>query len=171
MPTRRLFYALWPDDEVRHALLHWQTANLDAGVRWQHRDDLHMTLHFLGQVGAPSIEDLRRLGDACRVAPFTLVLDRIGHWSRPRVLWAAPTSTPGALRELQQDLGTALQAAGFTVDDRAYRPHVTLARKIDDTDGLRPLEPLTWRVDTLALVESRPGSLPLYRPLARWQMA
>ena len=50
-PGRRLFFALWPYDAVRHALLHWQTRNLPSDVRWQHRADLHLTLHFLGDDG------------------------------------------------------------------------------------------------------------------------
>ena len=50
--TRRLFFALWPDDQTRQALFHWQTHNLPAEVRWQHPADHHMTLHFLGQIDA-----------------------------------------------------------------------------------------------------------------------
>mgnify|MGYP000476470295 CR=1 FL=1 len=59
---RRIFFALWPDDAVRQALFHWQTHNLSGKVRWSHRADLHLTLHFLGMVDEARIDELCRLG-------------------------------------------------------------------------------------------------------------
>jgi 2'-5' RNA ligase len=169
--ARRLFLALWPDDAVRHALHHWQAHNLPGDARWQHRADLHMTLHFLGQVAADRLPLLDGIVDTLAADAFTLVLDDIGVWSRPAVAWAAPTSPPGELAEFHGRLGRRLADAGFTVETRTYRPHVTLARKVRDRAGLGPLRPLTWRVDEWALVESRPGRVPAYRPLRRRRLA
>ena len=47
--AHRLFFALWPDEAARQALVGWQTHNLAGDLRWRHRADLHMTLHFLGR--------------------------------------------------------------------------------------------------------------------------
>jgi 2'-5' RNA ligase len=168
---RRLFFALWPDDEVRHELLHWQTHNLPPSVRWQHRADLHMTLHFLGLVDHARIPALKALGESVAPAAFSIVIDRIGHWPKPRVLWAGPTSVPGDLTDLHARLDDGLRKLGFNTETRSYRPHLTLARHIADDHGLRPLRPLTWLVRELALVESRPGNAPHYHPLARWPLA
>jgi 2'-5' RNA ligase len=170
--ARRLFYALWPDDPVRHALLHWQTANLPATVRWQHRADLHLTLHFLGQVEPDRLDALRALGAGIRVDGFELVLDRLGHWPRPQVLWAGPAEIPRELAELHARLGAGLQALGFELDRRPFAAHLTLARKIRHRPpGATALEPVTWQVREFALVESVPGSVPAYRLLARWPLA
>lgn len=170
--SRRLFYALWPDDPVRHALLRWQTANLPATVRWQHRADLHLTLHFLGQVPRDRVDALRALGGGIHSHGFELVLDRIGHWPRPQVLWAGPAETPRGLLELHARLGAGLQALGFALESRPFAAHVTLARKIrrwpPDADGL---DPVRWQAREFALVESVAGSVPAYRPLARWPLA
>lgn len=171
MAARRLFFALWPDDPLRHALLHWQTANLPGDVRWQHRDDLHLTLHFLGAVEVPRVAALRELGDRLRAPGFELVLDDIGHWPRPQVLWAAPSRVPERLLTLHAVLGEALSALGFSPEARRYRPHVTLARKVPALPPVRPLPPLTWQVRELALVESLRGAAPHYRPTARWALA
>jgi len=168
---RRLFFALWPDDVVRHALLHWQTHNLPATVRWQHRADLHMTLHFLGQVDAERVDGLMALGASLAPAAFPIVIDEIGHWPKPRVLWAGPTSIPADLGELHARLDAGLRQQGFETDSRPYRPHLTLARRVVDDNGLRPLLPLTWLVREMALVESRPGNAPLYHPVARWALS
>jgi 2'-5' RNA ligase len=168
--SRRLFFALWPDDQTRQALFHWQTHNLPGDVRWQHRADLHMTLHFLGQVDPERLGGLRALGEAAADGRFSVVLDEIGHWRKPQVLWAAPSSVPGELPQLHARLGSGLVALGLPVEARDFRPHVTLARKVPDERAARPLAPVTWPVTELALVESRPGDAPIYHPLTRWPL-
>jgi len=168
--SRRLFFALWPDDEVRHRLLHWQTAHLGSDVRWQHRDDLHMTLHFLGAVDESRIDDLRALGGASAAASFSLLLDHVGYWRRSKVLWAAPTAIPDALLDLHRGLAVGLEAAGLPVETREYRPHVTLARRVQTQPADITMSPIIWEIRHLVLVESRPGSAPCYRILAGWPL-
>ena len=168
--ARRLFFALWPDDAVRHALLHWQTHNLPGSVRWQHRADLHMTLRFLGMVDPDRIDDLRRIGDDLPHESFGLVLDETGYWARPQVLWCGPSSPPGGLLSLHQALEGALAAEGWPVEQRPFRPHVTLARKVRQAGAYGPLLPVSWQVRELALVESRAGQVPLYQPLHVWSL-
>ena len=168
---RRLFFALWPDDEVRHALLHWQTRNLPPSVRWQHRADLHLTLHFLGAVEADRVDALIGMGERIAAAAFGLVLDEIGYWPRPRVLWCAPSSIPAELIAFHGAIGRTLAAAGLTTDSRPYRPHVTLARRVGEPLAHGPLKPLSWTVRQWALVESVPGAVPAYRQLRLWSLA
>jgi 2'-5' RNA ligase len=167
--SRRLFFALWPDAALRHRLLHWQTAHLPADVRWQHRADLHMTLHFLGSVTSDMTGRLVELGAALEPQAFDLTIDRIGHWPGPGVLWAGPSQVPAALIALHAALAEGLCALGLDVETRPYRAHVTLARTVR-----APLDagimPLVWQVRRWALVESRPGEAPHYRPLAQWRM-
>lgn len=165
---RRLFLALWPDDRVRHALLHWQTHNLPGDVRWQHREDLHLTLHFLGRVDAARVDALARLGDDIQMPSFGLVLDEIGHWSRPQVLWCGPSSSPGELQVFHRRLGERLSDLGFECDARPFKPHVTLARKVRRAIDHGPLAPVSWPVNEWALVESVAGAVPVYHPLRRW---
>lgn len=168
--AHRLFFALWPDDATRQALVQWQTHNLATDVRPQHREDLHMTLHFLGQVDAAQSGALHDLGATVRESPFTVVIDEIGYWSGPQVLWAGPTSLPGELVALHRQLGDGLASLGFPLDERDYRPHITLARKVLREPCSFPLQPFTWVIDGFALVETRPGIVPAYRPLARWRL-
>jgi len=169
--TRRLFFALWPDDPTRQALLHWQTHNLPGDVRWQHRADLHMTLHFLGQTPEGQLDALCSLGAGAAGTRFALVLDEIGHWRRPQILWAGSGSVPGELPELHARLGEGLHQLGIATETRTYRPHVTLARKVRELPPVQPLSPLTWPVTRLALVESRPGDAPMYQPVAQWPLS
>ena len=168
--TRRLFYALWPDDPTCQALFHWQTHNLPGDVRWQHRADLHMTLHFLGQIDVEQLDDLRSLGAEAAGDCFTLVLDEIGHWRKPQILWAGPSSIPGELPELHARLAGGLSRLGIATETRSYRPHVTLARKVRERPPTQPLSVLTWPVTRLVLAESRPGNAPMYRPVFEWPL-
>lgn len=168
--AHRLFFALWPDEAARQALVGWQTHNLAGDLRWQHRADLHMTLHFLGQVDDSRRDGLLDLGASLRGLPFSMVIDEIGYWPGPQVLWAGPTSLPGELIALHRQLGDGLLSLGFALDERVYRPHITLARKVPHEPRSLPLQPFTWVVDRFALVESLPGALPAYRPLTTWQL-
>lgn len=153
-----------------HALFHWQTCNLPADVRWQHRADLHMTLHFLGQIDADRIDALLRLGAEVGKTAFPMVLDQIGFWPKPQVLWAGPSVTPTALSALQIALGEGLRELGVETDDRPFRPHVTLARRVRERPETEPLLPLAWDVERLALVESRSGGAPVYHPIGEWPL-
>ena len=167
--SRRLFFALWPDDGVRRALAAWQRAHLPDDCRPTHPADLHLTLHFLGQVEEVRLRALLALGRGLPLPAFSLDIERIGYWARPRVLWAGPARTPLPLTRLHAQLGRGLQALGFELDPRPFRPHVTLARKVRRPPAETAPPSLRWEVREWALLESRPGGRPLYHPLARWR--
>ncbi|HEY9182034.1 MAG TPA: RNA 2',3'-cyclic phosphodiesterase, partial [Gammaproteobacteria bacterium] len=63
-----------------------------------------------------------------------------------------------------------LAERGFRADERIYRPHVTLARRARPVEA--EVEPVRWRVEDLALVESFPdGRNVHYEVLERWPLA
>lgn len=171
MSARRLFYALWPDEAVRRALARWQRDHLPPQARPTHVADLHLTLHFLGQVEDERLESLLTLGRQQRFESFELVLDRIGHWPRPRVLWVGPGEMPEPLARLHAALGEGLMQLGFELDPRPFAPHVTLARKVARLPEGLAFSPLHWQVSEWALLESRAGERPLYHPLEYWSLA
>jgi len=152
---RRLFFALWPDEPTRHAVVRaTRRAVRECGGKPTPRSNIHVTLAFLGPVDA---EDLARIVvlEPPPCAPFELVLDRLGYWERSRVLWLAPSEAPAVLRSLERDLWDRLVALGFERERKAYAPHVTLARKargVDDDVGR-----VVWPVHGIALVESQTG--------------
>lgn len=165
---RRLFYALWPDQAVRDALQKWQSLVLPPGARPHHLDDLHLTLHFLGQVSEERLPRLVEIGEALSTPGFDLVLDRLEVFARPRVLWAGPQSWPRELDRLHEYLSRELASGGFRVESRSFRPHLTLARKVDHRPNVGKLDTVSWQVRRWALVESCSGARPMYRQLAQW---
>jgi 2'-5' RNA ligase len=123
----RLFVALPLPDCVAETLLALQSGV--PGARWSTREQLHLTLRFIGEVDG---RDAQAIDDALATisAPrFTLELKGIGAFGgkNPRALWAGVAANE-ALIHLQRKIESAIQRLGFPAEERKYTPHVTLAR-------------------------------------------
>lgn len=167
---RRLFFALWPDDGARAALaaLGRRVAG-ESGGRAVPAANLHLTLAFLGDVPPERADLLPAVASAVDGAAFDLVLDRLGAFPRAGVGWVGPSQVPAALTQLQSALATALLEAGFGLEDRPFAPHLTLARRIVRAVDPVAVEPVAWRADRFALVESARGPEP-YREVGSWRI-
>jgi len=161
--TRRLFFALWPDAELRTAIVD-RTEAVDLhdvlGGRRVPAHNLHLTLVFLGNVPVERFDSLvDAAGRVRRPGRFSLRLDRFGMFARARVAWLGAEPVPQAERLVRELGGVAGSAAAVTLEPRAWRPHVTLLRRIDvgpvrRIPALGP--PVDWPVRDFALVESIP---------------
>jgi len=170
VPSVRAFFALAPDDAVRESL-----AQLGRDVARKSRgravspENAHLTLAFLGDIERTRVPSLQRVGDHVPHTGFAVEFDALGAWRASGVAWIAPSQLPPALVTLHSRLADALLAAGFALETRPFRPHVTLARRC-----LQPLprarcNPIRWEVNRLLLIgsELRPEG-PVYRELAGW---
>jgi 2'-5' RNA ligase len=151
-----LFVALWPPEPVREAIARWQSAwvwpRYAAPVP---AERLHITLQFLGNVPVLRLADLR---SAIHVQspPFALALGRPQVWGNG-VAVARPQDMPMLLRSLQARLVNRLHEAGFVVEERPYRAHVTLARKAAHATAPQQALSVEWPVNDHVLVRSLPG--------------
>ena len=116
-----------------------QTALGPAGqrVRWIQMEGLHVTLRFLGPTPKSQIEAVASAVErsARRSGPFELRVGGAGAFPdpvRPRALWLGIRSGAAELGQLSSALTEALVADGWALEDRAFRPHMTIAR----TDGV-----------------------------------
>jgi 2'-5' RNA ligase len=164
-PTTRLFLALWPSAGTRRALAEHQARwTWPEGTALVDPNRLHLTLHFLGAVPEPEVA---RLADGLQVPsrPVQLTFTRPALWPRGRAV-LLPGHVPSPLLDLQAELGQALRRLGCTVDERPFKPHVTLARQATDArPPEEPIAPVIWRaVAGYVLVQSRAG----YRVLRRY---
>lgn len=153
-PSRKLFFALWPDGAARAAL-----AALQAPVagRLTPAAKLHLTLAFLGHVPADRVPALLGIRDRLAVPPLRLAIDCYGYFARPRIAWAGMTQAPPALLALHGELVRELEAAGFSAATHgAFKPHVTLARDAKAAPPDAPPTPVIWTADRAVLVESLP---------------
>jgi 2'-5' RNA ligase len=164
----RLFFAIWPDDTAREALVALGTRLVQAaGGRATRSENIHLTLAFVGEVEGARVALLHRIAGEVRAGPFRLALDRVGSFRRARVAWAGADEPPRELMALQADLSTRLRGNGFALEERDYSPHATLARKIERAVPRAPVEAIEWPVAEYALVMSAAGR---YTTLASWRL-
>lgn len=170
----RLFFALWPDAAVCGALDQVGRKLRGAcGGRQMRRNNIHLTLVFLGNVEMSRMDALRVVGDGVAVPPFVMTLNQLGWWRHNRVAWAAPDTTPEQLLALVNQLQDGLRAASFAFDDRpTYAPHVTLLRNAR-CEGVEwpAFEALEWAANEFVLVRSvtREGGAT-YEAIGRWSL-
>jgi 2'-5' RNA ligase len=168
----KLFFALWPGDEVRRAM--WQTGGKLYEV-WNGRrmkpDTLHMTLVFLGDTPVARVDELKAVASRMQGHRFDLVYRQAACWRHNKVGFLSPEDTPPALVQLVYGLEESLEAAGFTFDQRPYKPHVTLLRNTRCTTQVA-FEPIRWRPEEFVLVASNTTDHgPTYQLLGRWKLS
>ena len=152
----RIFFALWPDDEVRLRIAkNLKLLKLDSNKsRPVTNPNLHMTLHFVGNTSIAEMNCLDRQAGLTRAESFELTLDYSGYFKKPQVLWFGSHTTPEALYDLQGELGQHLKTCAYTPESRPYSPHVTVARKIFEAPDTVSLQPISWRVNRFVLINS-----------------
>lgn len=168
----RLFFALWPDAACRAALAAVARERLRRKRgRPVEAANLHLTLAFLGAVEAQCRRCAECAAASLRAAPFELIFEQSGCWPRPRVLWSAPAQTPTALLGLASALSRALLPCGYEPERRAFRAHVTLARKVQGVLETRPHAAIAWPVRDFHLVRSHTRSEGAsYEIVATWAL-
>jgi RNA 2',3'-cyclic 3'-phosphodiesterase len=123
----RLFVALPLPEAVAESLLALQSGV--PGARWSTREQLHLTLRFIGEVDGRDANAIDEALAAISAPGFTLELKGVGAFGgkNPRALWAGVAPNQ-ALIHLQRKIESAVQRLGFPAEMRKYTPHVTLAR-------------------------------------------
>ena len=170
--THRLFFALWPNDQLRGQLAAAARPLLEGKrARPIPSDNLHITLAFLGAVQARKLPSVMAAASSIEVARFDLTIDRVEAWSGADILCLTPTAYP-SLRALVERLRVNLLEHQLDPDRKDFRPHVTIGRDwrehhVDSTIG-----PFAWCAEEFVLVESEAGRKgSLYRVIGRWPLA
>lgn len=170
----RLFFAIELAEPLRAALDH-AVAPLRAAepaLAWVAPARLHLTMKFIGDADESAASRLAAAADhvAVRHRPFEMTLGGVSafpNFRRAQVVWMGVECEP-RLELLHHDLELACGAAGFEVEGRPFRPHITLARVRAPLalDRARPFARAARRVAyaasdevrALGLLESVPGS-------------
>jgi RNA 2',3'-cyclic 3'-phosphodiesterase len=168
----RLFFALWPDDNVRLALASQRLEIArTTGGRPTMPVTLHLTMVYAGNVSPSRVTEIKMLASQIRVPAFDFRIDVAGCFEGARVAWLASDTPPEGMHKLQKALQTAMLEAGFDVDRRKFRPHITVARDVTTIFEPHPIAPLIWRIDNFCLVEAQQsGNSVRYEMLDRWML-
>lgn len=117
----------------------------DDGLRWSAAESWHITLQFLGKTDEEQygciVSRLREL----RFRTVPVRIESLGFFDRAGVFFSGVVVS-AELLELQQRVTAATSDCGFKPEERAYHPHVTLARS-KDREGARALRKLKSRID------------------------
>ena len=170
---RRLFFGLDAHSQSQALLgLQQQLALAASPVV---ANNLHLTVLFLGAVNEEQLPQLCQLGAqvASQQAGFKVVLDHLGGFPQAKVAWIGPSQSPRQLLELEQALRAGVLALGLPLDERPYRPHLTLYRKARPLPpSAGPCSPITLPLSGFHLYEScsTPDGVQ-YCKLASWKLA
>ena len=123
----RLFVALALPDFVVERLKLLQSGV--PGARWMEREQLHLTLRFIGEVDGRAAAAIDDVLSQIRSPRFTMELKGVGEFGgrTPRALWVG-VRDEDAIAHLQRKIESALQRVGLAPEERKFKPHVTLAR-------------------------------------------
>jgi 2'-5' RNA ligase len=168
-----LFFALWPDNTVRLKLARYR---LDLARACEGRavrpDTLHLTLVFIGEVPETRVAELAACGDRVTARLFDLVMDTAGCFDMARVGWLGCSQPAAALFDLQFALRSEAAQAGFGLDPRPFKPHVTVVRNVGFPFEPQQLPGINWQVRSFSLIESIPAeSGPAYNILDTWELS
>ncbi len=154
MDRKRLFFALWPDAPIRAQLSSVAASLHSVPGRRVAADHLHLTLIFLGDVDVNRQDCAQRAAAGVAGRQFDLLLDVLGYWRRAQIVWLGCSRAPTELLSLVNALQANLIDCGFAPEARAYRPHVTLARKAQKNFAGATIAPVCWPVTRFVLMES-----------------
>jgi 2'-5' RNA ligase len=124
----RLFVALGLPQGLKDRLA--MLAGGVPGAKWVPRENLHLTIRFIGEVPEDRFADIHLGLSRVRQAPFDVALAGIGSFHQGRKatdLWVGLDRNE-ELQQLHDKVDQALQREGFAPDGRRFTPHVTLAR-------------------------------------------
>jgi RNA 2',3'-cyclic 3'-phosphodiesterase len=129
----RLFVAIGIPEDVRSALgeLIKRLRDTCRDARWVRIAGLHVTLKFIGETLSERVAELKSalatIPPRDPIAMNFRGLDFFPNARRPRVLWAG-VEAGADLAALANAVEKALSPAGIQQVDRAFSPHLTLAR-------------------------------------------
>jgi 2'-5' RNA ligase len=108
------------------------------GARWQDREQLHLTLHFLGEVDGGEARRLVAALDELEAPAFEMQLGGAGVFpprGQARVVWIGVTLGVEAIRLVHQRCAKIIDACGLERERRKFAAHVTVARVGHDANA------------------------------------
>lgn len=133
----RLFYAFDLPDSLRSRIddhvRRLKQAVSEVAASWSRPENIHLTVKFFGNLDQGKVPVISAAA-AKVVKESSAIQIEVGETgvfprpSRPQVLWIGVHDPSRGLAKLQQRLADEFAAAGFPKEDRAFRPHLTIAR-------------------------------------------
>ena len=178
------FYAIELPEEAKDFLHRWATElkQTYSYKSWVHPSDYHITLAFLGSASQQMLNETTTLLHAKlkECSTFSLKITGLGTFGMedsPRILWASVEAQP-LLYELQGTVSSICTKAGFSLDKKAFTPHITIARRCQEKMEKghikqieKSLPPISaFEVQNLVLYRTNMDSIPKYEPIVTYPL-
>ncbi|MDD5495718.1 MAG: RNA 2',3'-cyclic phosphodiesterase [Candidatus Omnitrophica bacterium] len=131
----RAFIAIELSEEIRDSLAQAQAHLKYAGadVKWVEKNNIHLTLKFLGEIDEERGEKVKSILDqiAKDTKPFEITIKDIGAFPKlefPRVIWAGLDKGADESKTLAKKIDEALSKIGFQKESRPFAAHLTIGR-------------------------------------------
>lgn len=131
----RTFIAIALPEEIKDSLsrLQGRLKLANADVSWVKRQNIHLTLKFLGEIDelkAGLVKDtLEKIANT--IHPFPIRLLTLGAFpgvESPRIIWVGVDIGETEVTHLAQSIEQALSDKGFTREERPFSSHITIGR-------------------------------------------
>lgn len=159
----RLFIAVGVSEKNRQ-LLYEMAQKLRAQAvqgNTTKKENLHLTLAFIGEVPGSVYKKTCAVMDVLRSEGFELTFDHFGRFSQQDgMLYWIGAQKNQALLSMQKDLVQALKKNQIPVDEKVFKPHITLGRRMvmqegfSEVDFEREIVPVEQRVTSISLMKS-----------------
>ncbi len=168
---KRLFIAtkIHPSGTLINTLDQIRTSLHKERIAWTDPMNMHITYHFLGETAPEKIpEILHNIGKVATInQSFNCTIKGFGYFGpakSPLVLWMGIEDKTQGFNSIHQELKQCAIKSGFMVDERPYRPHLTIGRikRLNDSELIPELknkfmnlEIQQFFVDSIGLYESK----------------
>ena len=171
MPEKliRTFIALDTPETVTKVALSLQSSvkvNPKA-VRWVRKENIHITLRYIGPTAPGEVEKINRLLSEIVGQNSDLSLNVSGAGcfpkkERPRILWLGVDGDEAELKLLVEMINSEMDQLGYPQEERNYSPHISIGRirypqKVtpDVTDFLSAeYDPISWNIPKIIFYQS-----------------
>ncbi len=128
----RLFVALDLDSAVRQRIVRFLegVSPFAPEVRWVRPESLHITLKFIGEQTAPQVEAIKQVLHKVEAPQFEIAVRSWGFFPTVKAarVFSIGMHGPPALAALATAIDAATASLGIPSEERAFNPHLTLAR-------------------------------------------
>ncbi|KMQ50114.1 2'-5' RNA ligase [Chitinispirillum alkaliphilum] len=124
----RLFVAIDLPENIKEKITSTYLAIPSA--KWIDKDQLHLTLRFIGETSRETAESLDSCLRGIDFPPISLTMKGVGFFpprKQPRILWCGIAENEQLMR-FQNKIERAVSASGISPDNRKFHPHITVAR-------------------------------------------
>jgi 2'-5' RNA ligase len=166
MKKRRIFIAINLSDRIKKRIVEVTQKWAGLPVRWTKKDNLHITLVFIGYVDNEEMleicQTVQRIGQKSQSFEIKLKQVCFGPPNKEaRMIWLQGEINQN-LSELKNNLEEALfENTGYRKENRSFKPHITLARiyqrewkNLKDKPEIGEEISLSFPVDSIEIMES-----------------